>query len=452
MRVSRSDQLPLVPQFGGHEHMCELDAMSSLLDAHPQAADWVLADLLSGGIRPDKGREGLSGEQVLRAALLKQLNGYSYDELAFHLADSLSYRAFCRIGYDREMPAASALQRDIKRIRPETMEAINRLLVGDAKNRKIENGQKVRSDCTVMESNIHKPTDSSLLWDCVRVVTRLLHRLRKYGGTVPFSDHTRRAKRRFVGIESAKSNADRTALYKDLIIVTDKAVGYAKTALDGPRAGLPANANDATMVCVVLEQLHHYLPLIEQVLDQTRRRVLQGQKVPSAEKTVSIFEPHTDVIVKDRRETLFGHKLCLTAGASGLVLDCVVHTGNPADSTLAVSMIERQTALYGQPPRQAVFDGGFASRDNLDDIKHRLHVQDVAFSKSRGIDIPDMVKSAWVYRRLRRFRAGIESIISFLKRSFGWRRCTWRSFDSFRAYAWTSVVAANLLVLARHTL
>jgi IS5 family transposase len=452
MRVSLSDQLPLVPQFGDHEHMRELEAMSRLLDAHPEATEWVLADLLAGDIRDDKGREGLSGEQALRATLLKQLNGYSYDELAFHLADSLSYRAFCRIGYERtKMPSASTLQRDIKKIRPETMEAINRLLVADAEERKIENGQKVRTDCTVMESNIHQPTDSSLLWDCVRVLTRLLHQLREHV-LIPFSDHTRRAKRRFVGIESAKNNEARRPLYEDLLRVTEKTAGYANAALGALPGGLPAEALDTPMLAAVLEELRHYLPLTERVVEQTRRRVLEGETLPPADKIVSIFEPHTDIIVKDRRETLFGHKLCLTTGASGLVLDCVVLTGNPADSTLAVDMMKRQIAIYGRPPRQAAFDGGFASQANLDDIKHGLGVPDVAFSKSRGIDIPDMVKSTWVYRQLKRFRAGIESIISFLKRSFGWTRCTWRSFESFRAYAWTSVVAANLLVLARHML
>ena len=175
------------------------------------------------------------------------------------------------------------------------------------------------------------------------------------------------------------------------------------------------------------------------------------ESVPATEKVVSIFEEHTDIIVKDSRDTHYGHKLCLTTGASGLVLDCVVEEGNPADSTLAVKMIERQIEIYGRPPRQACFDGGFASKSNLADIKD-LEVKDVAFNKRRGLAIDEMVKSSWVYRRLKRFRAGVESNISFLKRCFGWGRCTWRSFRSFKAYTWSSVVAANLLRLARHAL
>jgi IS5 family transposase len=193
------------------------------------------------------------------------------------------------------------------------------------------------------------------------------------------------------------------------------------------------------------------IELVKRVISQTERRVLKGEKVPATEKIVSIFEPHTDVIVKDHRDTYYGHKLTLSCGGSGLVLDCVVEEGNPADSTLPVRMVERQEDLFGRPPRQVALDGGFASKVNLRDIKG-LGVKDVAFSKRRGLKVTDMVKSTWVYRRLRRFRAGIEGIISFLKRCFGMERCTWRGGTSFKTYAWASVISMNLVLLARHKL
>ena len=134
-----------------------------------------------------------------------------------------------------------------------------------------------------------------------------------------------------------------------------------------------------------------------------------------------------------------------------MILDCVVLEGNPADSTLAQQMIERQGEIYQRPPRQAVFDGGFASRANLKAIKSN-GVQDVAFAKRAHLEISDMVRSTWVYKRLRNFRAGIEGNISFLKRIFGLDRCTWRSFPSFESYVWSSILSFNLLVLARHLL
>jgi IS5 family transposase len=162
-------------------------------------------------------------------------------------------------------------------------------------------------------------------------------------------------------------------------------------------------------------------------------------------------KPHTDIIIKDRRETLYGHKVCLTTGASGLVLDLVVQRGNPADSTLAHSMVVRVASVLGKTPKQVSFDGGFSSRANVHAIK-AMGVQDVVFSKHVGLDVADMAKSQWVFRQLRNFRAGIEGAISFLKRTFRLGRCNWSGFESFRAYAWGSVLACNLLVVARHLL
>jgi IS5 family transposase len=195
-------------------------------------------------------------------------------------------------------------------------------------------------------------------------------------------------------------------------------------------------------------QLSHYVIMAEAVIDQTERRVLHGEEVPAIEKLVSIFEDHTDIVIKDKRETHFGHKVTLTGGRSGLILDWVVEDGNPADSTLATRMLERQKKIYGQVPRQAAFDGGFASKPNLKDAK-ALGITDVSFSKKRGLEVLDMVKSQWVYKRLRNFRAGIESWISFLKRSFGLDRCTWKGWAGFARYVAASIVAANLLTLAR---
>ncbi len=186
-------------------------------------------------------------------------------------------------------------------------------------------------------------------------------------------------------------------------------------------------------------------------MNQTERRVLQGETVPAKEKVVSIFEPHTDIIVKDRRDTYYGHKIVLTGGVSGLFTDLVVLDGNPADSTLPVDMISRQKKIYGRVPLKAAYDGGFASNTNLEDIKG-MGVRDATFRRKRGLKISDMAKSTWVYKRMCNFRAGIEGMISFLKRCFGLRRCTWSGFESFKSYAWSSVITANLLLMARHML
>ena len=285
----------------------------------------------------------------------------------------------------------------------------------------------------------------------MRVITRLLQEARDWAGAqleVSFRDHTRRAKRRHLEITRAPTNQKRLAPYRDLIKVTRKTIGDAErmeARIEDLKRSLPLEVVGTGL------ELKHYIPLARQVMDQAERRVLKGEQVPAADKIVSIFEPHTDIIVKQRRETKFGHKVCLTTGASCLVLDCVVEEGNPADSTLAVEMIDRQSELYGRPPRQVAFDGGFASIDNLKELKGR-GVKDVAFNKKRGLKVTEMAKSSWVYKVLSKFRAGIEGTISYLKRCFGLDRCLWRGFESFKAYVWSSVLAHNLLVMARHTL
>ena len=144
----------------------------------------------------------------------------------------------------------------------------------------------------------------------------------------------------------------------------------------------------------------------------------------------------------------YGHKLNLTTGRSGLILDVVIEAGNPADAERFLPMLERHIALYGKPPRQVAADGGYASRDNLSQAKAR-GVRDVAFHKKRGLRIEDMVRSRWVYRKLRNFRAGIEAGISCLKRAYGLARCTWRGLGHFKAYVWSAVVAYNLALFAR---
>jgi IS5 family transposase len=450
MRRSVRDQLPLVPAPFGHDHVRELQAVRAILDAHPEFARWVQADLLAGGIAADRGRDGMSGEQVLRALVIKQANGFSYEELAFHLADSQSYRAFCLIGFAAAAPSKSTLQRNLKRVRAETLERVNRALVQHAQKHGIEDGKRLRSDSTVIEAAIHEPTDSSLLLDCVRVLSRWLREVREYIA-LPFTNHLRRAKRRTLAIQHAPKAEQRVPLYRDLVKVAENTVEAARFSVEKLVETYPREAFDTPALHELRSALEHHVKLAEKVLDQTRRRVFHNETVPASEKIVSIFEPHADIIRKDRRETLYGHKVFLTTGASGLIVDCFVERGNPTDSTKAVKLMERAVKVLDTKPEQVVFDGGFSSRDNLLEIK-ALGIRDVAFSKAPGLAVKEMVKRTWLYQRLRHFRAGIEGTISFLKRCFGWDRCAWRSYGSFRAYTWGSVIAANLVMLARHAL
>jgi transposase, IS5 family len=441
MRPERTVQASIFDLFAGHEIGRELKAMSAWLDDHRELVSLVAADLRRHRVKAT-GRQGLPAEAVLRCALLKQHRQLSYQELAFHLEDSASFRAFARLPHAWS-PQKSVLHQTISAIRAETWEQINRTLLASARELKLERGRVVRLDSTVTAALVHEPSDSSLLWDAVRVMVRLLEEAKAWLGRAELGwrDHRRAAKQRARAIEFTRGRPRRVQLYRELIRTTRVTLAYLQQAA----AQLATTADGA--VALWQAKVEHYRPLIERIIAQTERRVLAGEAVPASDKLVSLFEPHADIIRKGR-EVAYGHKLNLTTGRSGLILDLVIEAGNPADSARLLPMLERHRTLYGEPPRQAAADGSYASRDNLRQAK-ACGVRDMAFHKKAGLGIEDMVRSRWVYRQLRNFRAGIEADISCLKRAYGLARCTWRGLGRFRAYVWSAVVAYNLALFAR---
>jgi len=458
MRKTFKKQLPLVEASPLHPKAQELEKIDEVLNQNPiifelARQDLDSSDLDSSGRKKTVGAEGMSAEQVVRTAILKQMEELSYDRLAFHLVDSRVYSRFCRIGLGMKAFKKSTLQKNINALKPETWEKINRILLGWAKDAGIEKGRKARIDCTVVASNIHEPSDSSLLWDTVRVLNRLLVKTRQVLTEVdfPYQDHTKRAKRRSLGVLNTKDKKKRKECYKDLLKVTGDVMGYVNGALIALAKHPCKTLEEKVWADRFVADLGHYKALGLRVVSQTERRVIKEEKVPAGEKVVSLFESHGDIIIKDRRDTYYGHKICLTGGASNLILDCVITEGNPADSSLVEKMFDRQKEIYGRYPLKAALDGGFASKGNLDDAKEN-GIKDICFSKKRGLSEKEMCRSSYVYKKLRNFRAGIESGISWLKRSFGLDRCTWKGLSSFKSYVWSAIVSANLLTIARKQL
>jgi len=207
MRKKNQKQMPLMDCGVEHPRAKALERISQILDSLPIITEMVLRDLTQGVKNHNTGAKGMSAEQVLRAATIKQTEGFSYEGLAFHLVDSRTYRNFCRIGIMQKGFKKSALCSNIKAISPETWENIQHVLIAYAEDKKVERGRQSRIDCTVVESNIHEPSDSTLLWDCVRVLTRKPMQIRERFDEVkvPFTDHRRRAKRRMLGIMHAKA-------------------------------------------------------------------------------------------------------------------------------------------------------------------------------------------------------------------------------------------------------
>ena len=446
MREKRTVQSSIFEQYAEHEIGLELKAMSEWLDDHMDLLDWVAADIKQRNVE-ETGRKGLTVESVLRCAILKQYRQLSYEDLVFCLMDSTSCQTFARLTLGWS-PKKATLQSCISAISDVTWEQINQRLLQSAEQAKAERGDMLRVDSTVTEAPIHAPSDSTLLWDSVRVLVRMLEaaeELAEGHTTIDYRNHERVAKKRTRAICYTRGQNKKTRLYRDLVGVTRKTLNYVEQASIQLLTVMPFQP----MACELWQQqLKHYKPLIEQVIAQTERRVFQGEQVPVSEKIVSIFEEHTDIIIQGARDIQYGHKLNLSTGRSGLILDVVIEEGNPADSDCFLPMLDRHIEQYGKAPRQTAADGGYASVENLREAKQR-EVEDVVFHKKRGLKIEDMAKSRWVYRKLRNFRAGIEAGISTLKRAYGLGRCTWKGLQHFRAYVWSSVVAHNLALFGR---
>lgn len=383
----------------------------------------------------------MTAEQVLRAAILKQANCWTYRELEVQLVDSVMTRSFLQLDFD-EYYSDSTLQANIKRIAPTTWEKISHSLVLYAKEIGLETGRVIRIDATAIESNVHEPTDSSLLYDCIQSANAHFETLRSQHQVKAFSAvKTGAAKSLLVAIINTKSSEIREGHYRKLI-------RQAKETQDRIEHVLQKLAKQGRQGLAKYSRLMGLSSILPVIIDQTWRRVIKKEQVPVDEKIFSIFEPHTDLIVIGDRDRVYGHKTFFTVGTSGIVVDTILVQGNPNDSEYFMDIIERQHEIYGRYPRQVVTDGGFASEDNLFDAKD-LGIKDVCFTKALGLEVEEMVKSRWVFEKLRNFRAGIESVISCLKRGFALDRVTWKGVRGFGSYVHSTVVAYNLVRMSK---
>lgn len=433
----------------------EWEQISAILDANPEMVTLVWQDLTTdaqGNPKKDAGARGMTAEQVLRFAVVKTKEQLSYRDLRDRVEDSFVLGEFCRLGAERA-PGHSTLQENIKRIRPQTWEALNGVLIGYAVAQGIEDGKRVRLDTTGIEANVHAPSDGHQLWDGVRVLARTLQGvetdLARLRGR--FHDHRRAAKKAWFGLANARGEDRRQPFYKKLLQAAGRTVSYARAALEELAVERCETFEESVVAAGHAQTLSHFVPLVEKVIEQTRRRVLRGEDVPAREKILSIFEAHTDIIKKGQRAIVYGHKVLFTGGKSNLILACAIERGNPADNTQFESALDRHAARFGHAPEQVAADAGFASQANARAALER-GVKDVVFVAPKHKTLPELIRATRAYKALRRWRAGIEGIISAGKRAFGLDRCTWSGFESFCAYVHLGVLAFNLQTLARHRL
>ena len=301
-----------------------LQAISDFLDTQKDMIEQVRCDLTRGLKKAETGRSGLTPQQVLRSLVLMRVKNWNYRELRERIADGCTLRQFTDF-YCLPVPRHDAFHRGFNRLTPETLKAINDLVVQAAVDLGLEDGQKLRVDTTVVQTDIHHPTDNTLLWDVVRVVTRLIGRLAAAQGRrriKGFRDRTRSARRRMQEIQrmtSRQRQDHQTGTYRELIGIAEEVIESARTALR--RTGKARGKDIITDLAIAetRKEIEHFCDLGVRVIDQSRRRVLNGEQVPTVEKLYSIFEPHTDLIKRGKMQSPieFGHKVFLAESARG---------------------------------------------------------------------------------------------------------------------------------------
>ena len=351
-----------------------LAAISQFLDTQDEMIERVRRDLVRGLKNPDRGRPGLTASQVLRSLVLMRVKNWDYRELSERIADGCTLRQFTDF-YCDPVPKHDAFNRGINRLTPETLASVNNMVVEAAVELGLEDGEKLRVDTTVVETDIHHPTDSTLLWDVVRVVARLVGRLAKAQGRrriKGFRDRRRAARRRMQELQrmTARQRDERQAeTYRALIDIAEEVVANARTAVDASGKSRGKDVHAMVEIDVLRAEIAHYCDLGDRVISQARRRVLNGEQVPNAEKIFSIFEPHTDLIMRGKARTPveFGHKVFLAESAIGLITQYEVLDGNPADEVHVTPSLKRHRETFQHAPELYAGDRGFdsAQRDSV---------------------------------------------------------------------------------------
>ena len=401
----------------------------------------------------ETGRHSTPVEVVLRMLVVRRLYGYSYAETERVVRDSLSLRQFCRV-FLHDVPDEKTLIRWAHVIQPKTLEKFNERIMQLAIERKVTKGRTLRTDGTVVESNIHPPSDSRLLADGVRVLARTVVRAREllqHNVQEPFEDFTQAAKQRARQIGETlrkKSEAAKTAgrgHYQELLEMTRKTIESARHI---QKQLQECQEQKAKRLHQILET---FLPRAEQVIDQTTRRILHGEQVPASEKIVSLFEEHTDIIRrgKESRPVEYGHKVWLNEIDGGLVSHYRILDGNPSDEEQWKPSLQAHLKTFHQPPQQASGDRGLYSEPN-EQLAHDLGVKKVILPQ-RGHRSNARLKhehKAWFVKG-RHWHAGVEGRISVLKRAHNLDRCLAHGLTGFQCWVAWGVIAGNLAVLGR---
>jgi IS5 family transposase len=431
-----------------------LRAIAGFLDTHASLVDGVRRDLERGLTHPATGRHGVTAPQVLRSLILMRVKNWDFRELRERIADGYTLRHFTQFE-SQPVPKHDAFNRAFNRLTPDTLRAINDAVVDAAVALGLEDGRKLRVDTTVVETDIHHPTDNTLLWDSVRVLTRLVRQLDDLlpRGVGPFTNRTRAARRRMQEIQrmtAKERHTQQLPTYRALIGIAEQVVKAARSVV----ARTQGRGTILTRVAVqaIQREISRHCELGDRVIGQTRRRVLHGEQVPTDKKVYSIFETHTDLIKRGKvlKPIEFGHKVFLAESGGGLITQYRVLTGNPADQIQVAPSLEHHTEIFGHAPDLYSSDRGFFNDANLDRCKEAgvtLTCIPQAGGGKRSAEREALEKSP-AFKKGQRFRAGIEGRISVLFRGRGMKRALVEGRDRFELLVGAAVLANNLMKIA----
>lgn len=398
------------------------------------------------------GRHSTPAEVILRMLAVRHVYNLSYEQTEMQVTDSLILRQFCRV-YFHATPDHTTLCKWAAQIQPETLQAFNERVLAIAVGKKLTRGRKLRTDGMVVETNIHHPTDSRLLADSVRVIGRTLSRARgilketTQLGQQVFRNRTRSARRaaRQIAHLSRRGRQHTRSTYRHLVGITRATMRQAEQVLEELKEQVQTEGQ------ALIQTLETFLPQAQQVVDQTVRRVFDGEQVPASEKIVSIFEPHTAIIRRGKanKETEFGHKVWLGEVEGGLISQYCVLDGNPPDDAQWEPTLDKHVEQFGHPPWQASADRGVHSLHNEAQAEN-LGVQRIILPKPghKSTDRQAHERQRW-FRRGRRFHAGIEGRISVISRKHGLDRCRDKGKTGFDRWVAWGVIANNLTIMGR---
>jgi IS5 family transposase len=401
-----------------------------------------------------RGRTQTPAEVALRLLILKHVRNWSYDTLEREVRANLVYRAFTRIG-DEKVPDAKTLARLGQAIGPEVIGKLHERLMELARERGVVQGRKMRVDTTVVETNIHYPTDSSLLGDGARVLTRTMKKVEKATGGLKkrIRDRMRSVNKKVMAIALAgrlkgpEGEERRVERYRELLSLTRKILHQAEGVLEETqKLSRPRQAR----LKPLREILETMTGRVRQVIRQTKARVFQGiTQYPN--KILSVFEPHTEIIRKGKtsKPNEFGNVVKVQEAENQIITHYEVFAERPDDSELLVSAVEQHQHQFGRPPRMVAADTGFYSQKNERTIQ-AMGVRRVAVPSrsTKSSERRRLQRTRW-FRLGQRWRTGCEGRISVLKRRHGLSRCRYRGFEGMRRWVGLGVIADNIIQIGR---